>query len=51
MNKEQALKVLLLLSARESWGFSVDRRIPDYLHENLSEVMNELGKLILEKNT
>ena len=50
MNKEQALEILILLSALESWGFSVDRRIPDYLHDNLNNAMNELRKIVLEKN-
>ena len=51
MNKQQALKILILLSALESWGFSTDRHLPDYLHEDLHEAMEELGKIILEKNT
>ena len=49
MNKEQALEILILLSALESWGFSVDKSIPDYLHDNLNQAMNELRKIVLEK--
>ena len=49
MNKEHALEILILLSALESWGFSVDRHIPDYLHGNLNNAMNELRKIVLEK--
>lgn len=49
MNKEQILKLLMLLSALESWGFSNKTMFPDYLHEKLSECIDELSKRLLDK--
>ena len=50
MNKEQALEILILLSALESWGFTADKRIPDYMHDNLHEAMDKLRKFVLEND-
>lgn len=49
MTKEDALKIMMLLSALESWAFSTKSPIPDYLHEELHTSMEVLGKIILEK--
>jgi len=49
MNKSDALAILKLLSALESWGFTVDKRMPDYLAETLSEAMEVLEKVVLEE--
>jgi hypothetical protein len=38
----------MLLSALESWSFSVQTPIPDYLHENLSDKSDMLKKQILD---
>jgi hypothetical protein len=35
MSKEDALKIIKLLSALESWSFSTKTDLPDYLHEAL----------------
>jgi hypothetical protein len=50
MTKEQALEMLKLLSAMESWSFALKERMPDYLYEKLSENIEILGDIILEKN-
>jgi hypothetical protein len=49
MSKEEALKLIKLLSAMESWGFSLKERMPDYLHEDLCKSMDVLERIILEK--
>ena len=51
MTKEDAIKLIKLLSALESWSFSAKTDLPDYLHEDLSLAMEKLEKIILEKNT
>ena len=50
MPKQQTLEILMLLSALESWSFSVERLLPDYLHENLSRIVNELSEQLLEES-
>lgn len=50
MTKEQALKIIKLLSALESWAFSTKTMLPDYLHEELSRALSVLEKIVLEKN-
>jgi len=47
MTKQQALDILLLLSALESWGFSNKQMFPDYLHERLADTMASLEKEVL----
>ena len=49
MTKAQMLKLLRTLSALESWGFSNGQRIPDYLHEQLGECVEDLEVAILEE--
>lgn len=51
MNKEDALKLIKLLSAMESWAFSTKTSLPDYLHEDLCFAVEKLEKVVLEKNT
>jgi len=46
--KEQALDTMILLSAIESWAFSVGKPLPDYLHEKLSNAVDALRAEILE---
>jgi hypothetical protein len=51
MSKEEALKIVRLLSAMESWAFSQPNRIPDYLIEDVGTAMVILERIILkEKN-
>lgn len=49
MNKEEALKLIKLLSALESWSFSMKAVLPDYLHEDLCLAVERLEKIVLEK--
>ena len=51
MTKEEALRVMKLLSAMESWAFSQPNRIPDYLLEDTGTAMGILERIILEKAT
>ena len=48
MTKKEALQTLKMLSALESWAFSMKSPLPDYLHDNLTIAMNVLEKIILE---
>lgn len=51
MTKEQALESIKLLSALESWLFSVQAQLPDYLHETLCAQIEILERIILEKQS
>ena len=50
MSKQQTLEILMLLSALESWAFSVGKMIPDYLHDNLSRIVSDLSDQLLEES-
>jgi hypothetical protein len=47
MSKQQALEILKLLSALESWSFSFKEHLPDYLHDNLGRSVEYLESLII----
>lgn len=51
MTKEEALQAIKLLSALESWAFSVSNSmkspVPDYLHDHLHEAMEVLERIVL----
>jgi hypothetical protein len=51
MTKKDCLDALMVLSALESWSFSfADRqRLPDWLQEDISKVMDKLKVEILEE--
>jgi hypothetical protein len=49
MTKEDALKLIKLLSALESWAFSTKTDLPDYLHEDLSIAVEKLEKIVLKE--
>jgi len=53
MTKEEALRIIKLLSAMESWAFSQPdrRRLLDYLVEDVANAMTVLERIVLEKNT
>ena len=51
MTKEEALKIIKLLSSLESWAFSTKNNLPDYLHEELSRALAVLEKIVLKENT
>jgi hypothetical protein len=48
MNKEQALELLKLLSALESWSFATKHDLPDYLHERLCNAIETLTAEVLK---
>ena len=48
MTKEQALEIIKLLSAVESWSFSAGHMLPDYLHDRLSAIVEDCSKLVLD---
>jgi hypothetical protein len=47
MTKEQALQIIKLLSALESWSFGVKEYIPAYLHEDLCKAQKTLEPIVL----
>lgn len=49
MTKEEAIAAIKLLSAMESWSFSLKQTIPDYLHEDLQRSMEVLERIVLEQ--
>ncbi|MFM7011489.1 MAG: hypothetical protein ACKO0Z_19530 [Betaproteobacteria bacterium] len=49
MTKADYLELLLLLSALESWGFSAQSRLPDYLEDRLSVLIAKLSDAVLEQ--
>ena len=51
MNKEEALNIIKLLSALESWAFSTKNMLPDYLHDDLCVTVRKLEAIVLEKQT
>ena len=48
MTKEEALKLIKLLSALESWAMSQSARLPDYVHEDLTRSMEVLERILLD---
>lgn len=48
MTKQELLTLLRLLSALESWGFSLKERIPDYLHEQIDNSIKRIEEEILK---
>ena len=48
MTKEEALELIKLLSAIESWSFADKHRMPDYLYENISMNMEVLTREVLK---
>ena len=49
MTKQQALDILLLLSALESWGFAEKHYLPDFLCERLGESIKLLSDEVLKE--
>lgn len=48
MTKEQALQIIKLLSAVESWSFADKHRMPDYLYERIDEAIKVLEQEVLK---
>jgi hypothetical protein len=51
MTKEEALRVIKLLSAMESWALSQQTSPPDYLIEDTNVAMRMLEQIILKEKT
>ena len=53
MTKVEALNVIKLLSALESWAFSQPdkRSLPDHLVEDVANAMKVLDRIILKEKT
>ena len=51
MTKEDAIKLIKLLSALESWSFSAKTDLPDYLHEDLCLALEKLEKIVLKEKS
>ena len=47
LTKKEILDLLMLLSALESWGFSSNTLLPDYLHDRLGESVDLLSVVLL----
>lgn len=48
MTKEQMLELLMLLSALESWGFSMQQPLPDYLAARVANASVVLRNEVLK---
>jgi len=49
MTKEQALEIIKLLSALESWGLSEgQKRMPDYLLDRLQNIIDQMTVEVLK---
>jgi hypothetical protein len=48
MTKEQALQIIKLLSAVESWSYADKRQMPEYLYERIDEAMKLLEQEVLK---
>ena len=48
MTKEQALQIIKLLAAIESWSCADKHRMPDYLYERIDEAMTLLEQEVLK---
>lgn len=47
-DKAFALETIKLLSALESWAFSTKERLPDYLHDQITSVLDRLTQEVLK---
>jgi hypothetical protein len=48
LDRGVVLRILMLLSALESWSFSLSKPLPDFLHEDLMNIVNELKEEVLK---
>lgn len=49
LQKHEALEIIKLLSALESWSFSANIALPDYLRDALSESIGVLSEVVVGK--
>ena len=47
MSKKEAIDLLMLISALESWSFSASTRMPDYLYERIADAVEVLTREVL----
>jgi hypothetical protein len=47
MTREDALAIIKLLSALESWAFSTKTLLPDYIHDDLHSAVEKLDAIVL----
>ena len=48
MTRVEALEIIKLLSALESWSFSLRKKLPDYLLEKIAASIEVLKKEVLK---
>ena len=48
MNKEDALKLLMVLSSLESWAMACKFGVPDHERKKLNDAVEMLTKIVLE---
>ena len=48
MSKPELLDLLQLLSALESWGFSTERPLPDYLADRVCDAVEILRREVMK---
>ena len=48
MTKQQALDIIKLLSALESWSFANNQGMPDYLYDSISKAIEVLTTQVIE---
>lgn len=48
MTKEEAMQIIKLLSAMESWSFANNQRMPEYLIQRLNESIAVLEREVLK---
>ena len=51
MTKEEALKIIKLLSALESWAFSTKNPLPSFVDDELIKAMAVLERVVLGRKT
>jgi len=51
LTKEEALKIIKLLSALESWAFSTKNPLPSFVDDELIKAMAVLERVVLGKKT
>lgn len=50
MDRKQALSLLVMLSAIESWAYSTGKPLPEYLHSQMDKAVVLLGKMVLDED-
>ena len=50
MTRSEALSMIRLLSAVESWAMSQQKTMPDYLHDQLHAALETLEAIVLGGN-